>query len=195
MAASRSIHRGRRRALSCEAGFTLFELLIAMTVIAVGLIALVSGFDHSRELVSTAEKTEVASHRAERELERILSLPYASVGHATTPSSSSDPASPAFYVSGGNYQWDQGATGPRSDALVVEASGTLGAAATAWEDGESRLEGQIQSFATWTDDLCAATGPCELAKRVTVAVTVGGPRPLRKPVLISTIKIDPTTTG
>src|SRR5918992_2185787 len=143
--ASRRAPRSERRCLAAEDGFTLFELLVAITLLAVGLIALVGTFDGSRDLVSTAEKTEVASHRAERELERILSLPYASVGHATTPSSSSDPASPAFYVSGGNYQWDQGATGPRSDALVVEASGTLGAAATAWEDGESRLEGQIQS--------------------------------------------------
>jgi prepilin-type N-terminal cleavage/methylation domain-containing protein len=60
--------RRRMRRLANEDGFTLFELLIAMAVTAVGLMALVSSFDHSRELVSVAEKTEVASHQAERAL-------------------------------------------------------------------------------------------------------------------------------
>ena len=63
--------RRRMRRLANEDGFTLFELLIAMAITAVGLMALVSSFDHSRELVSVAEKTEVASHQAERAMERV----------------------------------------------------------------------------------------------------------------------------
>lgn len=185
--------RGRR--LAREDGFTLVELLVAMTVTVVGLAALVSSFDHSRDLVSVAEKTQVASHRAERELERILAMPWAAVGHASTPATSSDPASPAYYVSGSNYQWDQGSTGPQSAAMVVDAAGALGTASTTWQDSETRLSGQLQSFITWTGDLCASCTGTQSAKRVTVAVTVGGPRPLREPVLISTIMIDPTATG
>src|SRR5918998_2891539 len=113
------------QALGGEDGFTLLELLVAITLLAVGLIALVTSFDHSRDLVSVAEKTEVASHRAQRELERILSLSYAGVAHSTTPGSSASSADPAFYVSGTDYQYDQGSTGPQSETLAVVGGGSL----------------------------------------------------------------------
>jgi prepilin-type N-terminal cleavage/methylation domain-containing protein len=179
-----------------EDGFTLIELMVAIMVLAVGLVALVTSFDHSRDLVSVAEKTEVASHRAEQELERILSLPYASVAHASTPASSDDSADPAFYVSGTSYQYDQGSTGPpQSETLAVATGGSIPAAVAGWTDSETRLTGQIQSFITWTGDYCTAADRTRCAKRVTVAVTVGGPRPLRRPVLISTVMTSPVGTG
>jgi prepilin-type N-terminal cleavage/methylation domain-containing protein len=184
-----------RGALAREDGFTLIELMVAIMVLAVGLIALVTSFDHSRDLVSVAEKTEVASHRAEQELERILSLPYASVAHATTPASSGDSADPASFVSGSSYQYDQGATGPQSETLAVATGGSIPAAVATWTDSETRLTGQIQSFITWTGDYCTAADRTRCAKRVTVAVTVGGPRPLRRPVLISTVMTSPMGTG
>jgi prepilin-type N-terminal cleavage/methylation domain-containing protein len=184
-----------RSTLAGEDGFTLFELLMAITVLAVGLVALVSSFDHSRNLVSVAEKTQVASHRAERELERILAMSYPSVAHPSTPASAPDQASPAFYVSGGNYQYDQGSTGPLSETLTVDGSGSIGASPSTWTDSESRLTGQIQSFVTWTGDYCTPSDRALCAKRVTVAVTVGGPEPLRRPVLISSIMINPAGTG
>jgi prepilin-type N-terminal cleavage/methylation domain-containing protein len=183
-----------RRALAREDGFTLFELLMAITVLAVGLVALVSSFDHSRDLVSVAEKTEVASHRAERELERILAMSYASVAHPDTPAASTDSASPAAYVSGGNYQYDQGSTGPQSETLAVVPGSLVSPSPSTWTDSETRLTGQIQSFVTWTGDYCS-TDRARCAKRVTVAVTVGGPRPLGRPVLISTIMTNPAGTG
>ena len=184
-----------RSALAREDGFTLFELLMAITVLAVGLVALVSSFDHSRDLVSVAEKTEVASHRAERELERILSMSYASVAHPSTPLSSTDSANPAAYVNGGDYQYDQGPTGPKSETLAVDGAGLISSSASTWTDSETRLTGQIQSFVTWTGDYCTPSDRAQCAKRVTVAVTVGGPRPLGRPVLISTIMTNPAGTG
>jgi len=181
--------------LGRDDGFTLIELMVAIMVLAVGLIALVTSFDHSRDLVSVAEKTEVASHRAEQELERVLSQPYANVAHATTPASSDDSADPAFYVSGSSYQYDQGSSGPQSETLAVDTGGSIPTTATTWTDSETRLTGQIQSFITWTGDYCTTADRTRCAKRVTVAVTVGGPRPLRKPVLISTVMTSPVGDG
>lgn len=191
------------RRLAQEDGFTLFELLIAMVVTAVGLLALVSSFDHSRDLVSVAEKTEVASHQAERQMERVLSLPYAQIAHRAAPAHSDDTANPRFYVAsgGGTYQWDQGSTGPQSGTLVVDSvNGSTLIDTQDWVDSESRLEGEVHTFITWTGDLCPATvNACptgdQRGKRVTVAVTVEGPRPLRRPVLISSLKIDPNAVG
>lgn len=189
--ASRQAPRAGRRSLAAEDGFTLFELLAAIMLLAVGLIALVGTLDGSRDLVSVAEKTEVASHRAERELERILSLPYTSVAHPSTPGSSLDQTSPASYVSGTSYQYDQGTTGPRSETLAVVPGSTVGTAPANWVDSETRLRGRIQSFVTWTGDYCTTPNRALCAKRVTVAVTVDGNRPLRRPVLISTILTNP----
>jgi prepilin-type N-terminal cleavage/methylation domain-containing protein len=190
--ASRQAHRAGRGSLAAEDGFTLFELLAAITLLAVGLIALVGTFDGSRDLVSVAEKTEVASHRAERELERILALPYASVAHPSTPGSSTDQTSPAAFVSGTSYQYDQGSTGPRSETLAAPVAGSaVGTTPETWVDSETRLRGRIQSFVTWTGDYCIPTNRALCAKRLTVAVTVDGNRPLRRPVLISTILTNP----
>lgn len=192
--------RRRTRRLANEDGFTLFELLIAMAVTAVGLMALVSSFDHSRDLVSTAEKTEVASHQAQRAIERVLAMPYAQVAHATAPAHDPDTKHPANYVavSGGSYQWDQGTTGPRSDNLEVDTVNGQIANVSNWQDSASRLTGKTHIFVTRTEDLCSATGcPAgdQRGKRVTVAVTVDGPRPLARPVLISSVMINPATTG
>ncbi|HEV3376874.1 MAG TPA: prepilin-type N-terminal cleavage/methylation domain-containing protein [Thermoleophilaceae bacterium] len=189
-----------RVALARDDGFTLIELMVAIMVLAVGLIALVTSFDHSRDLVSVAEKTEVASHRAEQELERILSLPYDTVAHASTPASSADPSDPASFVSGTSYQYDQGSTGPQSETLAAPATGApaggvVGVAPQTWNDSESRLTGRIQSFITWTGDYCTAADRTACAKRVTVAVTVGGPSPLRRHVVMSTVMTSPVGTG
>jgi prepilin-type N-terminal cleavage/methylation domain-containing protein len=195
--------RRRMRRLANEDGFTLFELLIAMAITAVGLMALVSSFDHSRELVSVAEKTEVASHQAERAMERVLALPYAQVAHVAAPVNNPDTKHPAFYVTGSSYQWDQGATGPQSDNLETAANGLVTNVAT-WQDSASRLSGETHTFVTRTGDLCptytppSGTAACtgtERGKRVTVAVTVDGPRPLSRPVLISSVMINPAQTG
>jgi prepilin-type N-terminal cleavage/methylation domain-containing protein len=194
--------RIRFRRLASEDGFTLFELLIAMAVTAVGLMALVSSFDHSRDLVSHAEKTEVASHYAERQMERVLSLSYAAVAHDALPTHSEDTSNPRNYVSGTSYRWDQSSTtGPQSGTLVVDTAGNESViAAQDWADSESRLEGEIHTFVTQTDDLCPATvtncpAGTQSGKRVTVAVTVEGPRALERPVLISSLMINPAATG
>jgi type II secretory pathway pseudopilin PulG len=188
--------RAARSALAHEDGFTIFELLMAVTILAIGLIALVSSFDHSRNLVSVAEKTEVASHRAERELERILAMSYPSVAHPSTPASAPDQASPAFYVNNdGTYQYDQDSTPFDPETITVDGGGSIGASPSTWNDSESRLTGQIQSFVTWTGDYCTPTDRALCAKRVTVAVTVGGNDPLPRPVLISSIMTNPAGTG
>jgi prepilin-type N-terminal cleavage/methylation domain-containing protein len=185
--------------LSREDGFTMFELLIAMAVTAVGLMALVSTFDHSRDLVSRAEKVEVATHQAERQMERVLALNYAQIAHPALPTSSTDPSNPAFYVSGSTYRWDQGATGPQTGTLVVDAAnGSTELNVRDWVDSESRLQGEVHTYVTETGDLCTVSvcpAGTQTGRRVTVAVTVEGPKPLRKPVLISSMKINPAATG
>jgi len=188
------------RMLAAERGFTLIEMTVAALIMAIGLLALVSGLDHSRKLVSRSEKVETASHRAEEAIERILSLRYDRVALTTAPAHSPDPSDPRYYVTGSGYQWDQGPTGPQSETLVVDSGLGQVLPAEAWQDSESRLKGSVHQFVTLTGDRCADTVPgcpsgSQPAKRVTVAVTVDAQDALPKPVLISTLMIDPAATG
>jgi prepilin-type N-terminal cleavage/methylation domain-containing protein len=197
--------RSRLRGLAGEDGFTLIELMIASFIMVIGLLALVSGLDHSRNLVSQSEKVEAASHQAEQAVERILAMRYEQIALTTTPSDSASQADPRFWISGSTYQWDQGSSGSAAfETLCVlrcpsEAATVIGTVVTAeeWEDPETRLHGWIHRFVTQVPDLCSAAG-CpgnQPAKRVTVGVTVDGSEPLRRPVFISTLMIDPADTN
>ena len=190
--------RGLAARLREEEGFTLMELLVTIVLVAVGMIAMISAFDSSRALTSTSEETETATHQAQREMERILSLPYDSIALTSVPTTSTDPNNPSYYVTQGTpatYRWDQGSTGPQSAELVVDATnGTLNPSAISWSDTQSRQEGYLHRFVTWTGDLCAACAGTQRAKRITVAATVTGGK-LKKPLLISSIKVDPESAN
>jgi prepilin-type N-terminal cleavage/methylation domain-containing protein len=189
----KNLHAGayRGRCRSSE-GFTVIELMVAVTVLAVGILSLVSVFDSSRRLVSVSERKEAAVHQAEREMERILSLDYEAVALDEVPDASDDEDDPGYYVEPGppaSYQWDQGDTGPRSDELVVdEATGTL-APESDWADSQGRIQGSLHRFVTWIDDPCCPG--TEDAKRVTLAVTVDGGERQERPLLISSIVSKP----
>jgi prepilin-type N-terminal cleavage/methylation domain-containing protein len=197
--------RRRLRRLAAEDGFTLIELMIASFVMVIGLLALVSGLDHSRNLVTQSEKVEAATHQAERAVERILALRYDQVALTTTPDDSASQADPRYWVSGSTYQWNQGSSGSAAfETLCVarcpsEPATVAGIIVTAeeWEDPATRLHGWIHRFITEVPDLCSAAG-CpgnQPAKRVTVGVTVDGNDPLAKPVFVSTLMIDPADTN
>ena len=182
------IRRIRHR-LRHESGFTLIEIMIAALLTAVGILAIVSGFDSSRHLVNTSERNEAASHQAERELERVLSLDYGKIALKAAPVSSNDPNEPGKYVSGTRYQWDQGKTGPQWEDLVIDpAAGTIDPVKR-WSDG--RLSGDVHVYVTAVWDPKVVQSPDEPdARRVTVAVTVDGDEGPTKPILISSIAFD-----
>ena len=165
-----------------ESGFTLMELMMAATLCAVGLMAMISAFDGSRDLVNAAEHNEVASQRAERALEDAVARPYDQIGlqGTTAPSPSSDPNHPNNRVTvGGNYIYRVGSP---SSPLVF--GGTL-PRETPWQDSANRLRGTVYYYVTQYRDLgLDPTGATVHGKRITVAVTVRG---RRRPVTTSTI--------
>lgn len=174
-------HRLRGR-LEPEHGFSMIELVVAVALAAVALIAVVGSFDSSRTLIGRAERLETATHIGEQELERFLVKDYATVGTATLPVHSADQFDPRYFVraDGSGYQWDQSVS-TRVEPFV-SATGTL-TPSSAWTDGATRLSGQVWRFVTWIDDPSIAG--TQDAKRVTVAVTVAGNK--TKPVTLSSI--------
>ena len=178
-----------RERLGSESGFSLIELVVAATVGVIALLAVISVFDSSRNLITKAEQIEVATHVGEQELERVVSMDYAAVASATLPAHASDEFDPRYYVttSGTKYQWDP------SDSTRVEdfvpATGTL-APCSNWNDGASRLSGETCRFVTSIYDPNLVQTPTDKAdaKRVTVAVSVAGNK--TKPITLTSIVWD-----
>ena len=180
MALSRSALIDRLRG---EDGFSLIELLAALSILAVGILGVVATLDRTRDAVTTSEVRQTAVHRAERELERLRTVPYDQLALASLPTASANQADPAFYVQGSNYQWDP------ADASRVAPLVTGGALAphTTWSDG--RMRGTLQTYVTTYVD--PAVGGAPLAKRVVVGVTVDGRWSLSRPTTVATVVHQP----
>jgi prepilin-type N-terminal cleavage/methylation domain-containing protein len=177
---------GLRTRLEAEDGFSLIELLAALTILLVGILGVTATLDKTRDAVSTSEVRETAVHRAEREIERLRALPYTELALASIPANSPNQADPAFYVQGSQYQWDP------ADAARVAPLITGGAIAprTTWTDG--RMSGTLQVYITSYTDTAVAGGP--QAKRIIVGVTVNGRWSLSRPTTVSTVVHQPPVT-
>jgi prepilin-type N-terminal cleavage/methylation domain-containing protein len=183
-----------------ESGFTLIELLCAVVVTTIGVIALITTLDTSRELITFSEKRETAVHVAEQEIERIQSLPYEQVALTAPPATSGNAHDPAYYVTGIFYRWDltpgsgesglvprcsaSGGPTSRCERLVVNGGTDVGTAGTVSPSvttivepgptGSARISLEVQRFVTWADDPCPDCTSQRDYKRVSVAVKIAG---------------------
>ncbi|MDQ1402594.1 MAG: hypothetical protein QOG03_910 [Actinomycetota bacterium] len=76
--------RLRRRAPTEERGFTIVEIVVAMTVMAVGVFGTMNVFLSTLRTTSMGEARTRASALASQEVEAMRSAPYAQVGFATS---------------------------------------------------------------------------------------------------------------
>jgi prepilin-type N-terminal cleavage/methylation domain-containing protein len=181
---------------SDQRGFTLIELLIAALIVVIGLMAMMATLDSSRTLVSTAERNEAATHEAEQEMERLFAMPYAELGTATAPGTSTDETHPRYWVQTGNkYRWNQ-SSASEDENLVFGGSYTMTPNAN-WTDGEGRLSGEVWRFVTDVYDPNVVQTPTDGAdaKRITVAVTIDGDDAPTKPIILSSIVFDRDQPG
>jgi prepilin-type N-terminal cleavage/methylation domain-containing protein len=105
-----------------ESGFGLIELLIAMMVLSIGLLAVVAGFTSGTFTLQRAAKVATASAIADAQMERYRALRYT----ALTLTQASVDATPV----GGNYRTDS-AIGGDVTKLYTEAACPSGAPAEA----------------------------------------------------------------
>lgn len=209
--------RAVRRRADSEAGFTMVELLMAISLLATAIVTLISTFDTSRTLVTTSERVQAATHAGERQMERIHSLlnPMSTGGDPATLSlydqvelkaappapPASDATADAFVCRGTSttYRWDQTACGA-GDPLVIAPAGDAARVAKAldavqpWTDARGN-KGLVHTYITWVDADCPNTyqsAGCDAQdyKRITVAVTTTR-KPPGRPVVLSSYAYDP----
>lgn len=172
-----------------EAGFTLIELMSAMIVTSLGVVALITTLDSSRELISFSEAKETAVAMGQQELERIQSVAYGDLELKDEPSPCNafpgvcDQFNPGWYLAGDPplqyYRWDQrpwnnkcsdtGDPPGKCEQVVVDNVATDGDPVGAVQNLRDtipingpngvRLRVEIQRFVTWVDDDCVTVDP------------------------------------
>lgn len=193
-----------RTRLADESGFSLIELLAAMVVLTIGIVALAGTLDGSRSLANTSERLTAASAVAERQLETVLgrsqSGVYSTLG-MQAPLVADSTHEVLRFVCGVNtgdtrasFRFDQTtcpSTSPFGEEMVIAASGGVDEEVP-WSDARTGARGNIYTVITEVDDDCAdaprASAACdeEDLRRVTVMVTTTNGAPDR-PVVVSTL--------
>ena len=181
-----------------ERGFTLVELLIAMSLTAVGVAATLGVFGAAGRTTVISQNTEVGAQQAQAELDRLSKLKYGELALTSTPVTSANVKNPNYRVSGSNFNVRTGLT----EALVT----TAGDGATAKVDpgpttfavgqNGSTITGKIYRYVTWRDENCPATicDGTQNTKRVIVAVSLDpvANTVQRNPLWFSTVISDPS---
>jgi prepilin-type N-terminal cleavage/methylation domain-containing protein len=190
--------------LGDEDGMTLVEVLVALVLLLVGIMAFIQTLLPVQRFTRTSEFLTVESNVAEQELQRIVALGYVNVGLSTAPSHSSDPNNPNYYVgssSPATFQYDRDSASNVETVCTASTScsGSLSPGPSSWTSGTK--SGSLYRYVTWVNDPCdpnASPSRCPTAtdyKRVTIAVTHNGTGYPRKPYLISTIVANPSAVG
>ena len=160
--------------MASEDGFGLVELMVAATLMLVGVLSGFVAFEASQRADARGERTASVAHRAQSEIERIEALPYASVGmEGTLPtnSGSGNAKDPLNYVvnSPAEYKYDWSEPSKKEPFVT---GGSIGAYSTAWTLGN--VSGTLYRFVTWVSDPCPSCANSQDYKRVTIVLTTSG---------------------
>jgi Tfp pilus assembly protein PilV len=168
--------------LRSQSGMTIIELLVSATICSVGIAATIGVMDQSRETSVKSEKRDAMAHQAEREMERLMALPWLNFQHSAQPVSTASPAgNPSTYISGTSYKYDRKDSSVSEPLVWSTTNGQVAATYSTWDDNQTRLTGRVYRYITRIDGN---------SRRVTVVVTADGAKP-PVPLLLSSIKTKP----
>lgn len=214
---SRRILHRLGRALRDQRGASLIELMVVVTIVTVGLIAVVGVLDQATKTAVAAQRHQTAIQIGQREIERLKDIPYQTLGHAVTPTGATSgvalgnpsPKNPNFYVSGTRFRvktnYRNLNSGPppgvstSGEELVIPATGgpaSGGLVAQPESFTVGKVSGVVWRFVTWRAENCEhCTG--RDSKRITVAVrlntTPNTPVP-NKPIWVTSVYANPEAT-
>lgn len=162
-----------------EGGFTLLELMTALSLLSVGFLALAGSTSLGFKNIAQGRQRAVASQTANSEIEHLRNLPYDEVIVQTKPLTNADATYPDHFVdnSDDTFGYTLKSGGPREPMYFDSVAPFNGIEhiTDPFTVGTTILE--IYRYVTWVDDL-AITGTQDY-KRVTIVVryklaSVGG---------------------
>lgn len=163
------ILQNRARALADEAGFSIVEMMMALSMISIGFLALAGTASTGARMLAEARQRQAATEIAGREIEHLRNIPYDEVAFTTGLTRSSDPDDPDFWLSDDGLSYDHQQDGT-FEPLVIDANGVI-------EHTEDIAVGPtlltVHRYVTWVDDP-AITGT-EDYKRLTIVAFYRAP--------------------
>jgi type II secretory pathway pseudopilin PulG len=193
-----------RKRLAAEGGFTLIEALVAIVLMAIGIIAVLTTFDAARGLTDRAEVKVTADAIARGEIQRVEALSWSNLALASTPSinsgsnlavpSSNDPTgyiSTTTCWSGSTppvtgstypcYQWNWSSSSSK-EPLVINASTTDTTAdpytvtdTVNTSSGTTRVSFSVYRFITYANDSNCTASACSTNYYKRITVAVTCP--------------------
>jgi Tfp pilus assembly protein PilV len=114
MSCGSSAFRNASKARSAEDGFGLIELLIAMVILNVGLLAIIASFQAGIVSLSRASRITTAAVIADQQMERYRAITYDSIrlAAATIPGTAPYTTDPAYTCAGCSSQLTGTCSGP-----------------------------------------------------------------------------------
>jgi len=173
--------RGSLRLLA-EDGISMVEVLVAVLILAIGILGLVGAFDSARKLNLLSERRTLSAHRAQLEIERLQAIPFEQLAMISAPSHSAETTNPDYYVnlaspvkcsSTSCFAWNASKTGEEEPLAIATKSGTECASESAKECGviatsptgrkcteklgacewtDGNASGNVYAFVTWHTD-------------------------------------------
>lgn len=180
------VPRGWLRARCGDDGFTLLEMVVAITLLAVVAVGFAASVHFGFRTIALARQRQIASEKAGSLLEHLRSIPMDQLALSPVPVSDpqdeppayeSDPTHPDHYVSldGLSYDWDGDGPGTAEPLVFADLGAGEIAGVRHVEDpiavGSTVME--IYQYVTWVDD--PGLSGTENYKRITVVVRYKAP--------------------
>ncbi|HYL53732.1 MAG TPA: type II secretion system protein, partial [Acidimicrobiia bacterium] len=167
----RRLHAGDRRAVvGCEGGFTILELVVALSLLAVVAVGFAASVGLGFRGIAIARQRQSAVQIASARLEEARYDNYSQLALPNTLSHSTDPANPDYFVSNDGSTFDVSGTG-QFEPLVYSASGVANHFQDPVQVGAVLM--QVYEYVTWVND--ASAGGANAYKRVTIVVVYKTP--------------------
>jgi Tfp pilus assembly protein PilV len=197
-----------RARLADESGLSLFEVLVAILVLVVGLLGVYVSIGTSNSAIAAGETTAVMAQAAQQQLESVEALPYASIANSSEPvqTSTTDSSNPTYYLTSCgssscsyyaglsrsgtaeriNYDSTNGKVAPGPTTVVVPDPNV--STCTSASTSTCRIVLSVYTFitnVTSSEDSACTSSSCY--KRITVAVKNAGRNAPFQPYYLSTV--------
>jgi type IV pilus modification protein PilV len=130
------ILRIRRRLPSSEAGFGMIELLIAMSIMSIGILAVFALFQTGMVTIRRASTTSTAAALADSEMEKFRAVKYTVIGLDDTEVA----AAGSIYLADAAYKAETTPSSTLSSAIAANASTLTVASATGFPTAPFRVK-------------------------------------------------------
>ena len=152
----------RSRPLDDEGGFTIVELMAALSVLAIGFVSLAASLGIGFKQITLGRQRQTATEIANARIEHLRNVPYTSVSLSSTPDHSTDVDSPDYFISSDNSQYDYSGQESYEDLVVDSSSGQVLHLEDPVAVGTTTMS--VFQYVTWLDQ-------ANNVKRLTVVVT------------------------